>query len=211
VNHPFKPTTGTKVGLSFEYGGWEFGGDKPFCRTTVEFQKFTNVAERHIFGFNASYGYLCNLGTDTLPVYDLFRPGGENSIRGYRWGQIGSVIFDQYGLPEVVGGNKQVLANFEYQFKVSDSFRTVFFYDAGNAWGPDEKIFNRNLVEYTDLSGRSVSYRNPKLLKSTGIEFRFFLPISPAPLRLIWSRKINPYPFDTDGRTDFQFSIGTTF
>jgi outer membrane protein assembly factor BamA len=44
-----------------------------------------------------------------------------------------------------------------------------------------------------------------------GIECRFFLPISPAPLRLIWSRKLNPYWFDTEGKTDFQFSIGTTF
>ena len=47
--------------------------------------------------------------------------------------------------------------------------------------------------------------------RSAGLEFRFFLPISPAPLRLIWSRKLNPYPFDTESKTDFQFSIGTTF
>jgi outer membrane protein assembly factor BamA len=48
-------------------------------------------------------------------------------------------------------------------------------------------------------------------VRSAGPEFRFFLPISPAPLRLIWSRKLNPYPFDTQSKTDFQFSIGTTF
>jgi outer membrane protein assembly factor BamA len=48
-------------------------------------------------------------------------------------------------------------------------------------------------------------------MRSAGLEFRFFLPISPAPLRLIWARKLNPYPFDTQSKTDFQFSIGTTF
>ena len=30
-------------------------------------------------------------------------------------------------------------------------------------------------------------------------------------MRLIWARKLNPYAFDTDGKSDFQFSIGTTF
>ena len=74
-----------------------------------------------------------------------------------------------------------------------DQFRVVAFYDAGNAWAVGHKVFSESLR------------------RSTGIEFRFFLPISPAPLRLIWSRKLNPYPFDTESKTDLQFSIGTTF
>jgi outer membrane protein assembly factor BamA len=63
----------------------------------------------------------------------------------------------------------------------------------GNAWGPGHKVFSES----------------PR--RSAGLELRFFLPISPAPMRLIWARKLNPYPFDTESRTDFQFSIGTTF
>ncbi|MBP1628446.1 MAG: hypothetical protein H6Q00_2921, partial [Holophagaceae bacterium] len=49
------------------------------------------------------------------------------------------------------------------------------------------------------------------LRRSAGFEVRFFLPISPAPMRLIWARKLNPYSTDTESRNDFQFSIGTTF
>jgi len=60
-------------------------------------------------------------------------------------------------------------------------------------------------------NGQTVNYLNPTLLRSFGVELRFFLPISPAPLRLIWSRKVNPYPFDTNNQNDFQFSVGTTF
>jgi len=193
VNHQFKPTAGTKLAFSLEYGGWQFGGDRPFLRATWDFAKFANVADRHIFGMNASYGYLQNLGTEDLPIYNMYRPGGENSIRGYRYGQVGSVLLDTFGNPVVVGGNKQFIANFEYQFKIAEQFRLVAFYDMGNAWAPGTKVFSE------------------ALRRSTGIEFRFFLPISPAPLRLIWSRKLNPYPFDPDGQNDFQFSIGTTF
>ena len=211
VNHQFKPTQGTRLSFGLEYGGWQFGGDKPFLRATWDFAKFANVADRHIFAFNVSYGYLQNLGHDPLPLFDLYRPGGENSIRGYRFGQVGSVLLDNNGQAVVVGGNKQFISNMEYQFKIADQFRLVAFYDAGNAWGTGSRIFSRDLITYKDAAGNSYSFRNPTLVRSAGVEFRFFLPISPAPLRLIWARKLNPYPFDTEGRTDFQFSIGTTF
>lgn len=210
VNHPFKPTTGTRLGMSLEYGGWQFGGDSPYLRANWSFAKYGSVGERNIFAMNVSYGYLRNLATSELPRYQLYRPGGENSVRGYLYGQIGSVLLDPFGNPVVVGGNKQLVANFEYQFKVADPFRFVVFYDAGNAWAPGTKVFSRDFVSYT-LNGQDISYINPTLVRSMGFELRFFLPISPAPLRLIWARKLNPYPFDTTGRTDFQFSIGTTF
>ncbi len=209
VNHPFKPTAGTKLGMNVEYGGWQLGTDKPFMRTTWEFTKIGNIAERHIFAANMTYGYLRNLSNGELQVWDLYRPGGENSIRGYRYGQVGSVT-PYNGIPNVVGGNKQLIMNFEYQFKIADQFRAVVFFDAGNAWASGTKIFNSDPVKYT-LNGVDVTYQNPALVKSAGLEFRFFLPISPAPLRLIWSRKLNPYPFDTEAKSDFQFSIGTTF
>ncbi len=212
VNHQFKPTSGTRLSFGLEYGGWQFGGDRPFLRATWDFAKFMNVAERHIFAFNTSYGYLQNMGREELPLYDLYRPGGENSVRGYRFGQIGSVLLDNNGNAVVVGGNKQFVANAEYQFKIADQFRLVFFYDAGNAWGSGTKVFSRDQVAYKDIqTGNIYTYTNPTLVRSAGIEFRFFLPISPAPLRLIWAKKLNPYPFDTESRTDFQFSIGTTF
>lgn len=212
INNQFKPTDGTKLAFSLEYGGWQFGGDRPFLRATWDFAKFTNIADRHIFAMNLSYGYLQNLGTEDLPIYNMYRPGGENSIRGYRYGQVGSILLDTSGNPVVVGGNKQFIGNFEYQFKIADQFRLVFFYDMGNAWGPGTKVFSHDPTTYRDaLTGNYITYPNPTLLRSTGVEFRFFLPISPAPLRLIWSRKLNPYPFDTYGQNDFQFSIGTTF
>lgn len=211
VNHQFKPTQGTRVSFGLEYGGWQFGGDKPFLRATWDFAKFANLAERHIFALNVSYGYLQNLGREELPLYDLYRPGGENSIRGYRYGQVGSVLLDNNQQAVVVGGNKQFIANLEYQFKIADQFRLVFFYDAGNAWGTGTKVFSRDLVAYKDINNNNYSYVNPTLVRSAGVEFRFFLPISPAPLRLIWARKLNPYPFDTESKSDFQFSIGTTF
>jgi outer membrane protein insertion porin family len=193
VNHPFKPTAGQKIAMGFEYGGWQFGTDTPFYRYSLEYEKVASLSERHIFAFNANYGFIKDLSSDQLPVWDLYRPGGENSIRGYRFGQVGSIMLDNNLQEVVVGGTKQFIANLEYQFKIADEFRTVLFYDMGQAWAPGTPIFSTGLK------------------RSAGLELRFFLPISPAPLRLIWARKLNPYPFDTTGQNDFQFSIGTTF
>lgn len=193
VNHPFKPTSGQKLGVGLEYGGWQFGTDSPFVRTSVDYTRVASITDRHIFAFNASYGYLNNLSNGDLPVWDLYRPGGENSIRGYRYGQVGSARRDNNLQMVVVGGNKQFITNFEYQFKVAEEFRVVMFYDMGTAWAQGTQVFSQGLR------------------RSAGLEARFFLPISPAPLRLIWARKLNPYDFDSTGTTDFQFSIGTTF
>jgi outer membrane protein insertion porin family len=212
IDHPFKPTTGIKVAVGYEYGGWQTGTERPFHRTTLDLSKFFSFGGRHIFGFNASYGYIKNLSKEGIPLFDYYRPGGENSIRGYQYGQVGSILYDNNSKPVVVGGNKQFTANFEYQFKITEDVRTVLFYDAGNAWGPGEKMFNQDLVHYSNPdTGLNVSYNNPRLLQSAGLELRLFLPISPAPLRFIWAQKRNPYPFDTSRATEFQFSIGTTF
>lgn len=212
VNHPFKPTSGTKLAFGLEYGGWQAGTDRPYYRASWGFTKFGNIADRHIFGMNLTYGYMRNLSDQSLAVYDLFRPGGENSIRGYRYGQIGSFVKDNVGSIVAVGGNKQFIANFEYQLKIADAFRIVAFYDAGNAWGPGDKIFNRKMVDWRNTPGDPTDdFKNPLVVQSIGIEIRFFLPISPAPMRLIWAKKQNTYPWDFTGTSDFQFSVGTTF
>jgi outer membrane protein insertion porin family len=193
VNHPFRPTDGFKAGVGFSYGGWQLGSDRPFHRTTLESSYFKSFAARHIFAFNVNYGYLNNMSSEELPIWDNFRPGGETSIRGYRYGWVGSQKLNNLGQPVVVGGNKQFLANAEYQLKIADEFRILLFYDMGNAWGPGHRMFSE------------------PLRRSAGAEMRFFLPISPAPMRLIWAMKLNPSGFDPEPRSNFQFSLGTTF
>ena len=212
TDHPFKPTRGTRVSLGFEVAAGALGTTRPFHRTSLEFSKFFNLGGRHIFGANASYGYIKNMSDQGLPLFDYYRPGGESSVRGYDYGQIGSVLVDNNNNSVCVGGIKQLTANLEYQFKINEQVRAVLFWDAGNAWGPGEKMFNHNLVRYQNReAGVDTTYYNPKMLESVGVELRLFLPISPAPLRFVWAKKLNPYPWDTSGDTNFQFSIGTTF
>ena len=89
------------------------------------------------------------------------------------------------------GGNQFVLLNAEYTIPVSDTVEFSMFYDAGNAFDNDQKI---------TIDGLRVDY---------GLEMRFYLPIFQAPLRLIYG--FIEHPQSGEQRSNFLFSIGTTF
>jgi hypothetical protein len=89
------------------------------------------------------------------------------------------------------GGNKFLLLNLEYSIPASDAVEFAFFYDAGNAFDDSESV---------RLNGMRVDY---------GLELRFYLPVFQAPLRLIYGFIENPR--QGESRTNFIFSIGTTF
>jgi outer membrane protein insertion porin family len=213
TDHPFKPTRGVRLGFSYEFAPGFLGTNRPYNKVSSNAAGFYTPSDRHTFAANINYGYIKNESSDGIPLISYYRLGGEESVRGYEYGQIGSIRYDNLGNAVVVGGNKQLVVNLEYQFKIAEDMRLVFFYDAGNAWAPGVPMFSRQTVNYRNfLQGVDVTYQNPTMLQSMGLEFRLFLPwLSQAPMRFIWADKRNPYAFDTRGKSSFQFSIGTTF
>jgi outer membrane protein insertion porin family len=144
-----------------------------------------------------------------LPISELYYVGGINSVRGYTLrtitptayvGQSGSPDSSLTHNPEFpVGGDKQFTANFEIEFPIVEKIgiRGVVFYDAGNAWAPDENLF-QDKREKLPLS----------LLHSVGFGVRWFSPI--GPLRFEWGIPLNRRP-NLDQSVDFQFTIGNFF
>ena len=110
-------------------------------------------------------------------------------------------VLDDQGA--VLGGDKFLVINTEYVYQLAGPLKLAAFFDAGNAW----------------LEGQSF---NPlKMRSAVGLEMRIFLPIFQAPLRFIYGVNLDPktikdkngvaLPNGVEKRTDFQFSIGTTF
>ncbi|TFH30511.1 MAG: outer membrane protein assembly factor BamA, partial [Deltaproteobacteria bacterium] len=93
---------------------------------------------------------------------------------------------------ELIGGNKELVANFEYIFPlVADiGFKGVFFFDVGNAWAQGEWPFNDQ--------GVWAAY---------GVGIRWYSPM--GPLRFEWGWNINR-PEGAPSRT-MEFTIGTAF
>ena len=200
-DNPFEPTRGTKLSVSTEYAGGALGGDNYFLRPEIGLSLFRPVSRgtvRTIFAANVEAGLIHNLDNElALPFNELYRLGGDNSIRGHSFGSIlargksGGPLVSSDGI--VLGGDRYFQANIEYQWLLGGPFRVLAFVDAGNTWNTE--------------FGAPVDFGT--LRYTTGLELRVLLPVFGAPLRFI-------YAFNLDEKQDdrfqrFQFSVGTSF
>ena len=157
-------------------------------------------------GFRVQYRHLQASASDTIPVFERLWLGGEYSVRGFDIRRIGPLVsdinpdvdFDSYQGLIVMGGNKSLLVNAEYQFVLGGPVRLVGFFDAGQVqdFGHD--------------------FRMKDFKSSTGIELRFFMPMLNVPFRLIYY--YNPQVddvyndrFQPQEKHGFRFAMGTTF
>ncbi|MEZ4603422.1 MAG: BamA/TamA family outer membrane protein [Desulfobacterales bacterium] len=115
-----------------------------------------------------------------LPDYERFYLGGINSVRGFDWREISPVIGDDIE----IGGTEFVQFNAEFLFPIIKDAGLVglFFYDAGNAWAPDNDDAESD-------SG---------LRDSFGFGIRWYSPM--GPLRLERGYIIDPQPGEGSGR-----------
>jgi outer membrane protein insertion porin family len=222
-NDPMDPSRGRRYGLSLTVAGGPLGGDFSFLKPGANLTWYFPASKKSHLAINAELGYILPYGktpaettsdlgitTDTdptsrIPIFERFRIGGDRSIRGFTYGAIfplndkDQAYFDSNGA--LLGGDKFAVFNIEYVYYVAGPLKIAAFFDAGNAW-----------IEH---------HLDARLRASTGLELRVFLPIFQAPLRFIYGINLNPKIIkDASGqplsggeekRTDFQFSIGTTF
>ena len=98
----------------------------------------------------------------------------------------------------IMGGNKSLLFNGEFQIVVAQPVRIVFFYDAGQ------------------VQDFGHSFALDQFKTSTGAELRFFMPVLNVPFRLIYAwnpqrEGIYNDRFEIQEESVFRFAIGTTF
>ncbi|MEJ5166766.1 MAG: outer membrane protein assembly factor BamA [Thermoanaerobaculia bacterium] len=184
---PFDTKKGIFFRLSTRWSGAGLGGTIDLFKPETSFTIYHPLKRNWIFAFNLEAGRIYNLGDDDLPAYERYFLGGEYSMRGFSWRS----IYPTNPKDGTIGGNKFVQFNLESIWRIQQPFRFVVFLDAGNTWGEWER---------TDLGN---------LRYSTGIEFRIFLPVFMAPLRFIYGIVLDPKP--GEDRTNFQFTIGTSF
>ncbi len=206
-NDPFDPSRGKKFGVSVGFAGGPLGGDFDFIKSDVSATIYIPTGKTTTLALNAEVGLLRPYGGRQLPIFERFRIGGDRSVRGFQFGTIFPIddknhaYFDQQG--SLLGGDKMAVFNAEYVFSFGGPLKLAAFFDAGNTW----------------LDGQNVNVL--KMRSAAGLELRIFLPIFQAPLRFIYGINLDPKTIlDKDGlplpngkekRTDFQFSIGTTF
>jgi outer membrane translocation and assembly module TamA len=107
-----------------------------------------------------SHGFVATVdgAAEDLPINRRFFPGGDNSIRGYQYGE--AAPRDEFNA--LVGAETYTLANIEFEQGITPKWSFVFFFDAlGEAtriadWPIDESLFSArswNTVEEPDRPG----------------------------------------------------------
>jgi outer membrane protein insertion porin family len=214
-NDPFDPTRGMRYGASVTVAGGVLGGDFSYVKPALNFTTYVAATKASNFAVNLELGMIRPYdseaqraaGRDSIPIFERYRIGGDRSVRGFKYGAIFPVddqnraFFDQNGA--LLGGDRFMVFNLEYVYQLAGPLKLAAFFDAGNAW----------------IEGQTF---NPLDLRtSVGLEMRIFLPIFQAPLRFIYGVNLHPIVIldragkplanGEESKTDFQFSIGTTF
>jgi outer membrane protein insertion porin family len=192
---PFDPNQGISYFGRLRIAGGILGGDFNYLRPEVGISGYHPLSRRYILAGNFELGEIFPYGGVEIPIYDRYILGGERSLRAFEYYTVyprrkdGSYFTDQYGAR--MGGDRFMQINLEFQIKVGGPVKFILFSDIGNTWH--------------ELQGWELSL----MRYSVGAELRVFLPMFQAPLRFIYG--INPHPFPDEKRSNFLFSIGTTF
>src|SRR6185436_8844773 len=171
IDNPIFPNQGKRFTLGTDFAG--IGGDVNFIKPRVEAVIWKPTGKKLTFGARAQVDYIFPFGSTNLnnmPIYERLFLGGEYSVRGYDIRTIGPrdpVTFI------VLGGNKDLLFNAEYQYSIMSQLRLMAYFDAGQV-----RDFNQ-------------SFTSKDFVMSTGVEVRFFMPVLNVPFRLIYAHNMN--------------------
>jgi outer membrane protein insertion porin family len=234
VDQPIFPTQGRRITASIDLAGP--GGNTYFIKPRFEAVQIWRLSGRTSLGVRGQIEYVRPYGqTDVLPIYETLFLGGEYSVRGFDIRSIGPRDL-RTGL--VLGGNKSLLFNAEYNITIAGPVRLILFYDAGQVRirGQSFSIWEDQVVvtppptpilrdpfgtgiltdpnapgPTTEVVGQQAAFKT-----STGAEIRFFMPVLNVPFRLIFA--LNPsragiYKNNLQPAQFFQFrfAVGSTF
>ena len=134
------------------------------------------------------WGYVKQRSGGNLPIYQKFRLGGINSVRGF---DFASISPEDPATGDKIGGEKDMVYNFEYRFPLikDQGIVGLFFFDAGNVFTADE------------------SYSFSGIRRSAGTGVRWYSPI--GPLRLEYGKNLDQQAGESSG--EYEFSVGGSF
>jgi outer membrane protein insertion porin family len=190
----------TRDSLTWPTKGWlnELGlevgippGDLTYYRATYQSQYFFTLERWSwlTFMLNGEVGYADGYKGKALPFFKNFYAGGVGSVRAFETATLGPRDTNN----DVLGGDRRVVFNAEALFPLPGwkerNVRLGVFLDAGNVWGPGEKI---KAGDFRLSTGFAVSWDSPV-----------------GPLRFSFGTPLRKKEGDNIER--FQFQLGRVF
>ena len=125
------PTRGAKYAVEVRGAAETLISDTSFIRATVAAHWIRALPIRSRIHLRAAFGGTWVDDFFELPPSERFFTGGDTTIRGYEFEELGPE--DDAG--EVIGGTYLGIMSFEYEQAVTQNWSGAAFIDAGNAFG----------------------------------------------------------------------------
>ncbi|MTW09491.1 BamA/TamA family outer membrane protein [Pseudoduganella eburnea] len=122
------PTKGYVINATFGGALLPVLTDEKFIRATSRGITYLPLNAKSTVILRAELGALASVHQEGVPTTYLFRAGGDNSVRGYAYQELGVQQGDA-----TVGGRYLATASAEYQYWFKPAWGAAVFYDAGNA------------------------------------------------------------------------------
>lgn len=131
-NDPLYPTRGYAIGAEVATGLTAIGSDVDFTRFRVSAKWVLGWGERDRILLRGSLGRTDTSGDDfsRLPPSLRFFAGGDRSVRGYGYNELGPRDADG----DVIGGQNLAVASVEYEHMLNQRWGGAVFVDVGNAF-----------------------------------------------------------------------------
>jgi len=183
-NHPMHTSRGHKWLLQTKIAFPTFNNNINFFKMTFDSHWFTPLINEYdlIFHLHAFAGIIHVFGDHTIPYPELFNIGGQASVRGFLFGQIGPRFAN-----DPIGASKALFLNAELGFPITPDFnlKGVIFYDGGAGFGnPFVGSCVDSCRQPNPLMGNNFDYRH-----SVGVGIRM---MNPMPMRIDWGFKLDP-------------------
>lgn len=190
-NSVLLPDRGQRTEFRAEVAGGPLGADTDFYKFELSSHWFfRGFFEGHVLEVAAGVGTVERFDdSERVPLFDRWFLGGINSLRGYRYRDVGP---KQDGEP--IGGKTYWLGSVEYSVPIIERLRFAVFYDIGMVY-EDAFSFEEN--------GETGFYND-----NWGVGVRLNIPHL-GPLRLDYGIPIKSDD-DNESGGRFQFSVGYT-
>jgi outer membrane protein insertion porin family len=178
-NHPIHTMYGHRWKMTTRFAIPSFNSNIGFYKLELDAMWFTPLIAEYdlVLRLHGYFGISAPFKNRTIPFGELFHIGGQNSVRGFLFGQIGP----QYA-GDTIGGTKAFFCNAELIIPITGdmNMKAVAFYDGGT--GFDNPYLNN--VSKAFVSGNNFDYRH-----AIGLGIRL---LQPMPINIDWGFKIDP-------------------
>lgn len=200
-NNVLLPDKGQRTEIFGQMIGGPFGGDRNFYEAQLKTGwYFKGLASGHVLEVVGVAGIAKSFsGTTDVPFYDRYYLGGADTLRGYRYRDIGPKKYDGSFNLEPVGGDTYWFGSAEYSIPLIERLRLAVFYDIGMVYP--------NAFSFSPDPSRGIGYDTGLYSDNWGIGIRLNLPI--GPLRLDYGIPMT-HDRNTSGNGRVQFTVGYT-